>query len=48
MAVLAEDEKFRNFIKENLRMRPVEFGMEEAKAYMAKASERFAKQAAAQ
>ena len=46
MAVLADNEKFRNFIATDLRMRPVTFGMEEAKSYMKTASDRFAKQAA--
>jgi tripartite-type tricarboxylate transporter receptor subunit TctC len=47
MTVLAEDNEFRTFIAEKLKMRPVTFGRAYAQEYMKDAYERFGRQAAA-
>lgn len=41
MGKLAKDEKFRTFISEDLKMRPVTFGRDYAETYMKEAYERF-------
>ena len=46
MATLAKDDKFRKFITTDLKMGPVPFGKDQAKAYMKQASERFGREAA--
>lgn len=46
MEKLAKDEKFRKFISEDLKMRPVPFGRDHADAYMKHAYERFGREAA--
>ncbi len=45
MGVLAEDEEFRNYIAEDLKMRPQPFGRDYAEKYMKEAWERFGRQA---
>ena len=46
MAKLSKDEKFRDFISVNLKMRPVPFGRDYAKKYMKQAYEKFGREAA--
>ncbi|MEW6334042.1 MAG: tripartite tricarboxylate transporter substrate binding protein [Thermodesulfobacteriota bacterium] len=46
IATLAKDDKFRKFITADLKMGPVTFGRDHAKAYMKKASERYGREAA--
>lgn len=45
MKNLADDQKFRDYIAEDLKMRPVTFGPEYAKEYMHEAYKRFGEQA---
>ncbi|MFP4658336.1 MAG: tripartite tricarboxylate transporter substrate binding protein [Desulfonatronovibrionaceae bacterium] len=45
MDKLADDEEFRKYIADELKMRPVDFGKEYAEEYMHEAYERFGKQA---